>query len=53
MGLFEVVLGEGLVVEDIVLWLFVSVGGGFGVCEDGDTEKIEGTGLECEREREG
>ena len=50
MGLFEVVLGEGLVFEDIVLWLFVSVGGGYGVCEDRDTEKIEGTGLECERE---
>ena len=31
MGLFEVVLGEGLVFEDMVLWLFVSVGGGFGV----------------------
>ena len=31
MGLFEVVLGEGLVFEDMVLWLFASVGGGFGV----------------------
>ena len=31
MGLFEVVLGEGLVFEDMVLWLFVSGGGGFGL----------------------
>ena len=31
MGLFEVVLGESLVFEDMVLWLFVSEGGGFGV----------------------
>ena len=31
MGLFEVVLGEGLVFEDMVLWLIVSGGGGFGV----------------------
>ena len=50
MGLFEVVLGEGLVFEDMVLWLIVSEGGGFGVCEDGDAEKNEDMGLECERE---
>ena len=31
MRLFEVVLGEGLVFEDMVLWLIVSEGGGFGV----------------------
>ena len=31
MGLFEVVLGEGLVFEDMVLWVFVSGGGGLGV----------------------
>ena len=31
MGLFEVVLGEGLVFEDMVLWLIVSEGGGFRV----------------------
>ena len=31
MGLFMVVLGGGFIFEDIVLWVFVSEGGGFGV----------------------
>ena len=38
MGLFEVVLGEGLVFEDMVLWLFVSGGGGL-ECERMEIQK--------------
>ena len=37
----------------MVLWVFVSEGGGFVVRMDGDTEKDEDTGLGCERERRG